>query len=170
MRKRKPIAGILVLVELGAQWPSWVQNLSGGGGKRVVSQEEGESPDAFGDRVAEELSRLGARGVPLKVATLACNERCDDAAMQARSKIGTALLGALVQKRARDFRFYLSASNRSGRARQALSSLATELGRSFGAPEERVSVRFGDDAWIARRAAGSAVVRAPERETSAKVA
>jgi hypothetical protein len=154
MRKRKPITGILVLVELGAEWPSWVQSLAGGSARRVVSQAEGESPDAFGDRVAEELSRLGARGVPLKVATLACNERCDDAAMLARGKMGSALLSALVHKRPRDARFYLSASGRSGRVRHALSTLASELGESFGVPSERVSVRFGDEMPLVREGAG----------------
>ena len=150
MRKRKTTTGILVLVELGAEWPSWVQSLAGGGGRRVVSQAEGESPDVFVDRVAEEISSLGARGVPLKVATVACNERCDDAAMQARGKMGTMLLSALVHKQARDARLFLSASGRSGRVRHALSTLAGELGVSFGMPGERVSVRFGDEMPLAR--------------------
>ncbi len=150
MRQRKPITGTLVLVELGAEWPSWVQSLSGSSGRRVVSQAEGESPDAFSDRVAEELSNLGARGVPMKVAALACNERCDDAAMLARSKIATALLTRLVDKRPREARLFLSTSGRSGRVRHALSTLATELGSSFGLPSERVSVRFGDEMPLAR--------------------
>jgi hypothetical protein len=159
MRQRKPITGTLVLVELGAEWPSWVQSLSGASGRRVFSQAEGESPDAFSDRVAEELSRLGAKGVPMKAAAIACNERCDDAAMLARSKMGMALLSALVDKRPRDARLFLSASGRSGRVRHALSALATDLGSSFGLPGERVSVRFGDEMPLARDGGASPNVK-----------
>jgi hypothetical protein len=155
MRKRKPISGILVLVELGAEWPAWVQSLAASG-RRVFSQVEGESPDAFGDRVAEEVSRFGERGVPLKVATVACNERCDDAAMLARSKMGSAILSALVHKHPRDARLFLSASARSGRVRHALSTLASELCGSFDLPGERVSVRFGDETPLVREGARAA--------------
>jgi hypothetical protein len=159
MRQRKPVSGTLVLVEVGAEWPSWVQSLSGASGRRVVSQAEGESPDAFSNRVAEELSRIGARGVPMKVAALACNERCDDAAMLARSKIGTALLSTLVHKRTRDVRLFLSTSGRSGRVRHALSTLASDLGSSFGLPGERVTVRFGDETPLTRDGAAAANVK-----------
>lgn len=164
MRKRKPVTLVLVLVELGAQWPSWAQTLAGRGGRRVVAQAEGESPAAFSDRVAETLSTLSARGVPLSVAALACNERGDDAAMAARSKMASALLTALVRKRPEQARLYLSVSGRNERVHGALVALVSELGKSFGLPSERLRVRHADETPRSRES------EVPRRVRIAKVA
>jgi len=168
MRQRKPLTGVLVIVELGAEWPAWTGTgveLAARGGRRVLSQEEGESPEAFADRVAEHLGSLFARqswgrsagrprDVLLERAVLACNERTDDRAMQARSKLGQTLLRALAERRS--WQLLFTASGRTGRVRHSLSELATTLSSVWTANGGGVGVRFGDEMPLVRQAESAA--------------
>ena len=70
-----------------------------------------------------------------------------------RRERGPRLVGAEFLKLRKRRGLVLSASARSGRVRHALSTLASELGVSFGMPGERVSVRFGDEIALAREGA-----------------
>src|SRR5215217_8418295 len=71
-------AGLLVAVELGAQFPTL--SPAEGAPRRVLTQLEGESPLAFAERVTSSVEGAFGRGVALGQLALACNERLDDSA------------------------------------------------------------------------------------------
>jgi hypothetical protein len=134
-------AGALVLVELGAAFPALI--LSVDAPRRVISQQDGESPSAFAERVAKTLDGLFGKGVALGSATLACNERLDDSAQNARRHLAGALLGAMAKERAGKVCFSAPALG-SGRLRHGLSALARGLFDEWRTAGLEVSVDFGD--------------------------
>jgi hypothetical protein len=132
MRKPSKRTGVLIAVELGADWPEAVPVDRNGAARRVVAQEEGETPEAFAARLATLARRLFQPGVELRDAVLACNERTDPAASIARRSIGTTLL----ERMGPSGTFVLAAGARAGgRLRHALSALAIDL-----APEASATV------------------------------
>jgi hypothetical protein len=144
MTKRKPSGGVLIVVELGADWPSLAGVQEPANARRVLAQSEGESPSSFVLRLAEQLDNLFARGVAMSTAIVACNERLDEAAQRARTELARTALGAMAKERAGSL--LLSASDRSSaRLRQALSSLASELGSEWQRAGVSSKVRFGDE-------------------------
>jgi hypothetical protein len=140
------------------------------GGRRVLSQEEGETPDAFADRIAQHMGSLFAKRIELQRAVVACNERSDDRAMKARSKLSQALVGALSSRPS--WQLLFTASGRTGRVRQALSDLATTVSANWGhvvesgavgqsarsaaAADTTIGVRFGDEMPLVQQASESA--------------
>jgi hypothetical protein len=158
------MSGVLVIVELGAEWPAWTGTgveMARRGGRRVLSQEEGETPEAFTDRVTEHLGSLFANRVALERAVVACNERSDQGAMRARGKLGQALIGALANRRA--WQLLFTASGRTGKVRHSLADLAAVLSsgvaggvghsaRSAAAADLNISVRFGDEMPLVQQA------------------
>jgi hypothetical protein len=144
MSKRKSSEGVLIVVELGADWPSVPEAREPAAGRRVLAQEEGESPAAFGARVADQLDGSFARGVQLATAVVACNERLDDAAQRARADVARTAMGAMAKYGAGSL--LLAASERSsGRLRHALSPLASELCDEWQRAGVRACVRFGEE-------------------------
>jgi hypothetical protein len=147
MHKRRS-TGMLILVELGAEWPEMSELRASG--RRVLSQGEGESPAAFAARVSAQLESLFGRGITLNTTVLACNERLDEAAQRARRELVRGVLGSMAVRRGSHL--YLSASERSsGRLRAGLSSLATDLAMEWAGSGLETSVRFGADLAPARR-------------------
>lgn len=144
MSKRKSFGGVLIVVELGADWPSLAETRDSATARRVLAQAEGESPAEFSGRVAPELEQLFGRGVPLATAVIACNERLDLAAQRARGQIAGLAMGAMAKLRSGSL--LLCASDRiSGRSRHGLSSLASELGSEWQCAGVTAAVRFGDE-------------------------
>jgi hypothetical protein len=140
---------LLVAVELGGEWPAGFET-AGATVRRVLSQEEGESPALFAGRVADEVENAAARGAMLSLAAIACNERADEAALDARRRMARTLLGTMAGFKTGSV--YLTASARtSGRLRHALSSLAAELGEEWSSAGVETSVRFGDESRSAPR-------------------
>ena len=145
--------------ELGGEWPS--PTSADGSLRRVLAQNEGETPALFAERVANSLDGLFGKGVRLETATLACNERLDPAADAARRKILSLALGSMAKHKAG--RAYLAASARSGgRLRHALSSLAQGLFDEWRTAGLEVSIEFG--------AASRAAAPAPTFWFTARVA
>lgn len=70
----------MIVVELGADWPSWVSETVGNSPRRVLAQVDGEDCRAFGERVARSGKVTG------EVVALLCNQRADGAQMQARRR------------------------------------------------------------------------------------
>jgi hypothetical protein len=161
--KRKSSGGVLIVVELGADWPSLPELREPAAGRRVLAQEEGESPVAFGARVADQLDTLFARGVPLETAVVACNERLDDAAQRARTELGRTALGAMARHRSGSLLFAASA-RQSGRLRHALSALVTELGDEWERAQVTAKVRFGDEPAAPSSSAPAVRVSAPRNK------
>jgi hypothetical protein len=142
MRKKMNSSGLLVVVELGGEWPGLMR--ADVASRRVLSQSEGESPGQFAERVASSLDGLFGPGVKLTTVALACNERVDAAADSARRKLCSLSLGAMTGRRGS--RLYLTASARSsGRLHHTLSSLAQDLAAEWRSAGLEVSVEFGEE-------------------------
>lgn len=165
MRKKVSGSGLLVVVELGGEWPGIARSSEAAGAaepqRRVLSQSEGESPAEFSERVASSLDSLFGRGIKLSTVSLACNERLDEAADAARRMLCGVALGAMAKHKSG--RFYLTASARSsGRLHHALSSLAQGLSEEWESAGLEVSVEFGEESRSSVTAA-PAPVPAPAR-------
>jgi hypothetical protein len=130
---------LLVLVELGSEWPRLTAPSAP---RRVVAQQEGEAPAAFAERVASALDGLFGRGVRMETVILACNERLDPSADEARRRLIGLALGQMAAHRSG--RALLSAPPRSaGRLRHALVSLARGLHDEWRTAGLEASVDFG---------------------------
>jgi hypothetical protein len=142
MRRKVSETGLLVVVELGAEWPGLMQ--ADTSARRVLAQDEGEPPTQFAERVASCLDGLFGRGIGLATVALACNERVDDLAASARRRLCGLTLGALAQRKGG--KLYLTASARSsGRLRHALSGLAQGLAEEWAPAGLEVSVEFEEE-------------------------
>lgn len=143
--------GVLVAVELGAEFPA--SPLPSGAPRRVLCQLEGEAPAAFAERVASALDSTFGRGVAIAQLSMACNERLDEAAQQARRQLAGAALGAMAKQHAGKVLF--SAPPRSsGRLRHGLSTLARGLFEEWRTAGLEASVDFGAEAPPSTSSAG----------------
>jgi hypothetical protein len=142
MRKRANGTGLLIVVELGSDWPSWA--LTGASARRVLTQAEGETPAVFADRVASSLDRLFGKGVKLTTVALACNERIDDSASGARSKLAGLALGSMAKHHAGNL-YLTAAPHCSGRLRHYMSSLAQGLHQEWSTAGLQASVSLGEE-------------------------
>ena len=132
--------GLLVVVELGGDWPM-LRELDSSV-RRVMAQTEGEAPGAFAERVVSSLDDLFGPGVRLATVAIACNERVDDAADGARRKVAGLSLGSMAKNKAG--RVYLTTSERSnGRLRHALTALSRGLHEEWRTAGLDVSVDLG---------------------------
>jgi hypothetical protein len=176
MQKPTSSAGLLIVVELGAEWPGLLQaelSSSAGlsGARRVLAQGESESPAAFATRVGAQLDALFARGASLGGAVIACSERLDDDARTARADLARAAAGAMAG--GTGGRLLLTASDRNqGRSRVVLTALESKLRAEWQSAAVELKLRFANDAGTpltvappkaeakVRRARGSAKDRA----------
>jgi hypothetical protein len=147
---QKPISsGLLMVVELGAEWPGTSQAELVAAGRRVFAQEESETPMAFAARVGEQLDGLFARGMTLGSAVLACSERLDGVALGARADLARVVAGALA--RGSGGLLLLTASDRNdGRSRAALTALQCELATEWQSAAIETKLRFGDEVELVK--------------------
>jgi hypothetical protein len=148
MQKPTSSAGLLIVLELGAEWPSALPaELSAAlpnGARRVLAQEESESPAAFAARVGAQLDGLFARGAPLGSAVIACSERLDHSARSARADLARAAAGAMAGGAGGCL--LLSASDRNqGRSRAALSALESDLRAEWQSAAVELTLRFANE-------------------------
>ena len=137
MQKAPKRMGLLIAVELGAEWPEGLTERAGAV-RRVVAQTEGETPEAFAVRIGSVAGRLFPPRVEIRDAVVACNERTDPAASIARRTIGSALLERMGPRGT----LVLAAGPRAGgRLRHSISALAIDL-----APEASANVTVHFDA------------------------
>jgi hypothetical protein len=145
MRKRTNGSGLLIVVELGAEWPDSMK--ADAAIRRVIAQLEGETPALFAERAASTVDQgfTGRTGIQLATMALSCNERIDEAADAARRKLAGLALGAMAKHKTG--KVYLTASPRSsGRLRHSLSALAQGLQQEWRTAGLEVSVEFGEEA------------------------
>jgi len=134
-------------MELGAAWP--VELADAALERRVLTQLEGETPAAFAERVTSRIDALFGRGATLGALALACNERIDGAADDARKTLIGLSLGTMAKRQTG--KVYLTASPRSsGRIREYLASLARGAASEWQSAGLEVSVDFGREAPPAR--------------------
>ena len=138
MRKVSKRPGLLVVVELGADWPARALTERPDAVRRVIAQNDGETPEAFAGRLGSLAARLFSSEVELRDAVVACNERTDSAASVARRAVAALLLERVGRKGT----FVFAASVRAGgRLRHTLTMLAIEL-----SPEASANVTVHFDA------------------------
>jgi hypothetical protein len=143
MKKHPSLEGLLIVVELAAEWPSLTVETPAKV-RCVLAQDDAESPAAFALRVSERVTALDGRGVSRWSAIIACNERLDEPAQGARAELARAAASALA--RARGGNLLLSASDRNqGRSRAAFAALRAELATEWQSSAVEAKLRFGDD-------------------------
>jgi hypothetical protein len=133
---------VLIAVELGAEWPSWMSDLVRKSPRRVISQEEGEEPLGFAER-AVRVATLLAEGRGLGSAVVLCNERTDGKQDAARRRLAASLLPELS---GRGKLVLTGSAQASEPLRDALRALAREVEGGQSAPV----LRFGERAINAR--------------------
>ena len=88
MQKLTSTEGLLIVVELGAEWPtSEIDAARNSKARRVLAQDETESPAAFAHRLGEQLSSSFPSGVALASVVVACSERIDEHAQGGRAEL-----------------------------------------------------------------------------------
>jgi hypothetical protein len=157
-----PLAS-LVLVELGAAWPTSL--IASAGRCRVLAEVEGEGPLAFAARADAFASSAFPRGTQVSTAFVACNQRADETAEAARRAVAECLMTLLSPTGELCF---AAADGATERFRRRLLDLVGDL--NAGAPEGRVRASFAEE--NARMASGPATSQsAPARgRTVARVA
>jgi hypothetical protein len=128
MQKSSLSEGQLIVVELGAEWPS--ATLVATGARRVLAQEDAESPAAFAVRVGEQVNALQGRGIAVRSALLACNERLDQHARGARAELARAVASSLARQQGGALELVATDLN-AGRSRPALSALVSDLAKEW---------------------------------------
>jgi hypothetical protein len=149
MQKPNSSTGLLIVLELGAEWPSaLLAELSAArplGARRVFAQQESEPPAAFAARLSEQLDGLFARGTSLGATVVACSERLDQAARGARAELGRTV--ASVMARGAGGPLLLTACDRNeGRSRATLLALESELIAEWRSAAIETKLRFAGDA------------------------
>ena len=173
---QKPISsGLLMVVELGAEWPSTSQAELGASSLRVFAQEESEAPAAFAARVGEQLDGLFARGVTLGSAVIACSERLDEPARSARTDLARAVAGAMARGTG-GLLLFTAADRNDGRSRAALTALQCELAVEWQSAAIETKLRFDGEVELvttpadAKASAKSSRGRGPGKDGARRVA
>ena len=131
---------VLVVMEPGSAWPSWVDGRAGGD-TIVVAQARDVPPVELTERVVERLAVLELSGRQATLAVLAVTNWPSEATALARRDIGRALVEHLRQ--AAPGSLILSHSEQANtEARARLLELAGAIARDGGNRTTSVSVRF----------------------------
>ena len=127
---------IVVVVEENAEWPGWLAVCNPlPSGSLVLVQDEAESLADFVGRVIERCVLAGQ----FDLGIIACSERCDETARNARAAVARAVLGGTGQL------FLTAGARSSGRCRHGLSALAADLTAEGERAQHNVSIRFGTE-------------------------
>ena len=146
MQKLTSAEGLLIVVELGAEWPaSEIEAARSAKARRVLAQDETESPAAFALRVAEQLSSSFASGVALGSAVVACSERIDAHAQGGRVELARTLAGALKRAGGGSLLFVVSDRNEA-RSKPVFSTLLADVTRNWQSTGVEVKLSFGNPA------------------------
>ncbi len=130
----------LVLVELGAAWPSGL--VSQAGICRVLAEAEGEGPLAFAARAEDFVADAFPRGTQVTQALVACNQRADETAEAARRALAECLLARLAGHGTLAF---VASDDASDRFRRRLFDLVADFDKT-GSGDRRVRALFGEEA------------------------
>ena len=169
MQKLSSSEGLLIVMELGAEWPaSEVEASRNAKARRVLAQDETESPAAFALRVAEQLSSSFPSGVALGSVVVACSERIDEHAQGSRAELARSAASALSRAGGGSLLF-VACDRNDARAKPALSTLLGEIIRQWQSAGVEVKLSFGQPALgLAEEAAADPKSRTGAR-TSAPV-
>src|SRR6478735_11495835 len=144
MQKLTSSEGLLIVVELGAEWPaSEIEASRNTRARRVLAQDETESPAAFALRVSEQLGSSFASGVSLGSVIVACSERIDPLAQSGRAELARVAASALGRSGGGSLTFV--ACDRNGaRSKPSLASLLSDVTRQWQSAGVEVKLSFGE--------------------------
>ncbi|MEI9935913.1 MAG: hypothetical protein WDO69_01685 [Pseudomonadota bacterium] len=177
MQKLTSSEGLLIVVELGAEWPtSEIEASRSAKARRVLAQDETESPAAFALRVAEQLGSSFASGVAMASVVVACSERIDEHAQGARAELARNAASALGRAGGGSLCFVASDRN-DARSKPALSTLLSDVTRDWQSVGVEVKLSFGqptlaltEDAAADAKSRASARTSAPVKDSVRRVA
>ena len=146
MKKLTSSEGLLIVMELGAEWPaSEIETARNAKAKRVLAQDETESPAAFAARVSEQLGSPFPSGVVLGSVVVACSERIDESAQSGRAELVRIVANALARARGGSLTF-VACDRNSARSKSTFSSLSAEATRQWQSKGVEVKLSFGESA------------------------
>lgn len=160
MQKQLSSEGLLIVMELGAEWPSMQGVEVAPGSRRVLTQDEHETPSAFAVRVGEQLDGLFARGVSLKNAIIACNDRLDAPASSARAELSRTAASAMARSRGGSLTLLASEHNEA-RGRASLAALTSELVNEWRSGAVETTLQFGGNLTTTTAPAADSAGRSP---------
>ena len=131
----------LVVIEVGASWPRWLEP-SRGGDLAVVGQHYEGEPTSLVTQVANRIARLEATGWRLGSTVLVANDRTDPAAFSARSVLARGLLARLSKSNGGSITLTVS-DQVSARVCENLLGLAAALDSDARRAKVRVALRIG---------------------------
>jgi|KBSMisStandDraft_5_1062788.scaffolds.fasta_scaffold384437_1 hypothetical protein len=177
MQKLTSSEGLLIVVELGAEWPvSEIEALRNAKARCVLAQDETESPAGFALRVAEQLSSSFPSGVVLGSVVVACSERIDVHAQGGRAELARTVAGALARAGGGSLSF-VACDRNDARTKPALSTLLGEITRQWQSAGVEVKLSFGQPALALTEEAAadpksrtSTRTRAPVKDSVRRVA
>ena len=143
MKKNALSSCSVIIVELGAEWPRSARVASQA--QRVFAQLEQESMGDFTARVGQGLSALSAAGIAVGQAIMACSERLDEFAAEARKSLARAATAALAAKSGGVLHVSVSDRNQ-GRSRAHFAIFGRELSEKCQKYGVEVRLAFADEA------------------------
>ncbi len=143
MKKINSSEGLLIVVELGAEWPaSEIEAARNAKARRVLAQDETESPAAFALRVSEQLTSSFPSGVALASVLVACSERIDAVAQSGRAELARVLASALGRAGGGSLSF-VACDRNEARSKPAFSTLLADVTRQWQSAGVEVKLSFG---------------------------
>jgi len=132
----------VVVLELGASWPTWLAEYQKHAPDSVVlAQSSGESGAEFAHRIARKMDEIALREAAIHAGFLVSNGKLDEEAVLARERICSLLLRVMVQKERGEL--VLAADVKTGDDfRHELFSLAGTLCDELRGSPVNVRVRF----------------------------
>ncbi len=148
MREREAEDSLVVVLERGAGWPSWVVDRWAPVSSTVVAQEPRELPQALVLRVQQRLRGLAQRALSPAFATISLGWDCREEIQRAREVLAHSMLAHLPDSGC----LVLAATETCNEvAQQALLNLAGKLAASLTGSRS-LSVVFGKAGDPSRRA------------------
>jgi len=172
MKKLTSAEGLLIVVELGAEWPaSEVDATRSAKARRVLSQDEAEAPAAFAARVSQQLTGSFASGAAVGSVLVACNERIDAHAQSARVELARAAGNALSRSGGGTLSF-VACDRNDARSKPVFSALLAEVTRQWQSSGVEVKLNFGESslALAAADPKSSPRTSAPVKDSVRRVA
>jgi len=169
MKKLTSSEALLIVVELGAEWPAAeIEAARNAKAKRVFAQDETESPAAFATRVSEQVGSAFASGLVLGSVVVACSERIDERAQSGRAELVRVVASALARVRGGSLTFVVSDRN-GARSKPMFSTLITDATRQWQSKGVEVKLSFGESALALTESYGTAAAEKSSTRTSAPV-
>jgi len=146
MKKNSLSEGLLIVVELGAEWPTLeIEAARNAKTRRVLAQDETESPAAFALRVSEQLGSSFPSGVVMASVVVACSERIDAHAQGSRADLARTLASALGRAGGGSLLF-VAIDRNDARSKPVFSALLGDVIRQWQSTGVEVKLSFGQSA------------------------